>query len=275
LADIISLEDLDFRVWKEILKLFREEPTTHIYVVYDLIYSVDRIELYVALNDLKRVVGYVLIWHNPGLTGRKDGVHIWGRDVEKLIKKMKCDKEMIVQVHTPSSLSAVTSALKGLGCDFEIRWHLDMMVTEEKFTPYSVRSVNVVRLSPLNEKHVSLLAKFRARRGDEELPPEALRSLIEYMRYHALIVNDEIASVAGAYIRSNKVWIIGDVYTLPEHRGKGYATAVTSSVTRDAIFSGAVAMLHVEENNLPAVRAYSKLGYTVVARKPWAFVAPR
>ncbi len=49
----------------------------------------------------------------------------------------------------------------------------------------------------------------------------------------------------------------------------GYAKAVTSAVTRDAIFSGALAMLHVEEENEPAIRAYRRLGYRVVRRKPW------
>lgn len=39
---------------------------------------------------------------------------------------------------------------------------------------------------------------------------------------------------------------------------------MTSAVTRDAINSGAMAMLHVLEDNEPAIRAYRRLGYVTV-----------
>ncbi len=49
---------------------------------------------------------------------------------------------------------------------------------------------------------------------------------------------------------------------------------VTSAVTRDAVASGARALLHVSEANEPALRVYSALGYRAASRKPWVFFNP-
>lgn len=67
---------------------------------------------------------------------------------------------------------------------------------------------------------------------------------------------------------------IGNVYTHPDYRGRGYAKTVTSAITGDALLSGARALLHVAEDNEPAIRVYRTLGYRTISRKPWVFFKP-
>ena len=60
-----------------------------------------------------------------------------------------------------------------------------------------------------------------------------------------------------------------------EYRGKGYAKAVVSALTREAVTSGALAGLHVEEDNEPAIRIYENLGYKIIKTRTWIFAHPQ
>ena len=58
---------------------------------------------------------------------------------------------------------------------------------------------------------------------------------------------------------------ISYVYTPPELRGKGYATACVGELSRRLLRSGwKFCTLFVDPNNLPAYRAYQKIGYQLV-----------
>lgn len=85
----------------------------------------------------------------------------------------------------------------------------------------------------------------------------------------AFFVNNNLISIACTYIRTKDVWVIGDVYTKPEYRGRGYAKIATSAITRDAIIAGTIPLLHVNENNTPAIKLYKKLGYKIIRKRPW------
>jgi predicted GNAT family acetyltransferase len=55
------------------------------------------------------------------------------------------------------------------------------------------------------------------------------------------------------------------VYTPPELRGKGYATACVAELSRQLLQSGwEFCTLFVDVANLPACRAYQKIGYSLV-----------
>lgn len=54
---------------------------------------------------------------------------------------------------------------------------------------------------------------------------------------------------------------IGSVYTVEEERGKGYCKAVVSELCKRIIFRKKIPTLFVKKNNIPAVKAYSTLGF--------------
>lgn len=161
-------------------------------------------------------------------------------------------------------------ALGGVG-SITVSWYLDMAVNEDSFKPY--RAVQTVRLDPKRPEHVSALAELKLVQG-AQLSLSDAASLLRQMRYHGVFEGGELVAMAGTYLRTRDIWVIGDVFTRPELRGEGYAEAVTSSVTMDALNAGATALLNVEEDNVPARRVYEALGYRVISRRPWVFVEP-
>jgi len=59
---------------------------------------------------------------------------------------------------------------------------------------------------------------------------------------------------------------VSHVYTPPELRGKGYATACVAELSRQLLQSGwEFCTLFVDMANLPACRAYQKIGYSLVS----------
>jgi len=70
---------------------------------------------------------------------------------------------------------------------------------------------------------------------------------------------------------------IGPVYTAPDRRGRGYATALVARLSRQALASGKrFVCLFVDENNPLARRVYTRIGYrTVTGFGIWRLQSPR
>jgi GNAT superfamily N-acetyltransferase len=58
---------------------------------------------------------------------------------------------------------------------------------------------------------------------------------------------------------------IGPVYTPPEHRGRGYAAAVTSAVASDVLARGAIPVLMTDVANPTSNALYRRIGFRPVA----------
>lgn len=252
----------------DIAELYEQDPFTHVYLVYDVIYERARTSLYTKKSGGK-ITGYLLVWH--GL--RRVSVHVWG-DAEELIRSIDlgrlCFRGCVIQLYSSSLLDHVLNVLEDVN-NVAVSWYLDMVVNEDSFKPY--RGVSTVRLDPKSLEHANALVELKALQGVQLSPSEAA-SLIRKMRYHGVFEGKRLASIAGTYLRTRDIWVLGDVFTRPESRGRGYAKAVTSSVTLDVLNAGAMALLHVEEDNIPARRVYESLGYRAIGRRPWIFVEP-
>lgn len=64
------------------------------------------------------------------------------------------------------------------------------------------------------------------------------------------------------------------IYTVPERRGEGFGTRGTAEVTRWVLERSERAFLLVNDDNLPAIRLYERLGYRRVLESRTIFVAP-
>jgi GNAT superfamily N-acetyltransferase len=79
-------------------------------------------------------------------------------------------------------------------------------------------------------------------------------------------IRDEgtLVSVAGTHIVSTTAGVaaIGNVFTRPDRRGRGFGTHVTSTVVAALVGRGLrTIVLNVAQHNLPAVRCYRRLGF--------------
>lgn len=129
-------------------------------------------------------------------------------------------------------------------------------------------AVSPGRAVRLSAEHLDRFLRLKEIQG-RPLEPEAAAERLRKWRYYGVFEEGELVSVACAYLRLPEVWAVGDVYTHPDFRGRGYAKIATSAVTRDAVGSGAMAFLHAKEDNEPAIKVCKSLGCEIVGKKLW------
>ena len=71
----------------------------------------------------------------------------------------------------------------------------------------------------------------------------------------------QIVTSAYAWLTDPRVSRVAGVVTHPEHRGKGYATAIMQALTGQAVASGRRPYLYVDLDNPAATAVYARLGY--------------
>jgi len=82
--------------------------------------------------------------------------------------------------------------------------------------------------------------------------------------YYGVFDNGKLVSIAGTHVVSDAegVAVVGNVFTHPRYRGRGYAASTTGAVTALLLGRCPLVVLTVEEGNDAAQSVYSKLGYT-------------
>lgn len=86
--------------------------------------------------------------------------------------------------------------------------------------------------------------------------------------YRGVVVDGRLVAIAGTHVvsRTERVAVVGNVFTHPAYRGRGYATAATSAVTQALLDFCDTVVLTVDPMNKPAVSAYLRLGYEEVCQ---------
>jgi len=88
---------------------------------------------------------------------------------------------------------------------------------------------------------------------------------IEMGHYLGIRNDGELIAMGGERMKPKDYVEISGICTHPEHRGKGYGTAISGILTNRILEQGDTPFLHVFKQNAPAVRLYEKIGY--VTRK--------
>ncbi|MCC6960643.1 MAG: GNAT family N-acetyltransferase [Dehalococcoidia bacterium] len=144
-----------------------------------------------------------------------------------------------------------------------------MAVTRERFVPIEDQSTAV--LSGIDIRKVNAL--YGSEGGPSYYIPEHIDSGV----YRGVVEEGRLVAIAGTHVvsRQEGVAVVGNVFTHPGYRGKGYATATTSAVTETLLKYCDHVVLTVDPNNTPAVAAYARLGYREVCQLVEASAARR
>ena len=87
-------------------------------------------------------------------------------------------------------------------------------------------------------------------------------SVSQRIHSYAILREDgKIVSVASGYDENNGLCRLANVYTKPEYRNKGYSRKVVTYLTEQAITSGNLPYLHVDQRNPVSNHLYSSIGY--------------
>jgi RimJ/RimL family protein N-acetyltransferase len=86
--------------------------------------------------------------------------------------------------------------------------------------------------------------------------------------YYGLRIGGRLVSAAGTHVVSPRarLAVVGNVLTAGEHRGRGYAQAVTAAVTEALLEYCDQVVLNVRSDNPPAIQAYRAIGYAEYCR---------
>jgi ribosomal protein S18 acetylase RimI-like enzyme len=146
-----------------------------------------------------------------------------------------------------------------------IREMIRMTVRKAEFRPASQQE----RTERLTVRDLSELNRIYRMAAGGALSATQLESGI----FYGIKVNGRLVSTAGTHVISpaQRIVAVGNVFTHPDFRGRGYAQAVTAAVTAEALRDlgpdapgqpEALAILNVRADNAPAISAYRKIGYS-------------
>jgi RimJ/RimL family protein N-acetyltransferase len=150
-----------------------------------------------------------------------------------------------------------------------------MWVDRSRFRPFpsDVRRLLPIEIGDVNRLYQLGFASW--------LPSSAIAEGV----YYGIRVNGRLVAAAGTHVisPSARLAVVGNVFTHADHRGRGYATAVTSAVTAELLRSCDQVVLNVRSDNPPALQAYRRLGYAEHVRfeerlvhrlgSPWSDIA--
>ena len=115
------------------------------------------------------------------------------------------------------------------------------------------------------ERIAAWLARFAAETGIPDADPETqARTMIDQDRLRVWETDGVVCMAARAGMTATSVRV-GYVYTPPDERGRGYATALVADLTREVLESGRrSAFLYTDLANPTSNAIYARIGYVPV-----------
>lgn len=155
----------------------------------------------------------------------------------------------------------------------EIRPLLEQMYEVEKgvwmtrmiLGPHGFTGLRDPRVTPLDMDDLDdLLRLYEGQQSEGGTPPLFSPEMLERGIYFGIREAGRLVAAAGTHIVAPRegVVIIGNVYTHPNWRSRGFGKAVTAAVVCRALEDAVQTVaLNVAEDNTPGIRVYKSLGF--------------
>jgi RimJ/RimL family protein N-acetyltransferase len=132
-----------------------------------------------------------------------------------------------------------------------------IMDTSWRPTPAPPSAPPIMRLAPPDVAALSALyGRHPESAFSADLFPQGL--------YFGVREGDHIIAAGGthALAAAHGIAVLGNIYTAPEARGRGYATAITAALAAALLEQGlSLVVLNVFADNSPAIHVYERLGF--------------
>ncbi len=138
----------------------------------------------------------------------------------------------------------------------------DKMSLRDRGAPMKIGCSRVTRLTVSDADDARRL--YRASYPDNWFEAR----MLETGQYFGIRQEGELVSIAGVHVCSEtyRVAALGNITTHPQHRGRGYGSAVTARVCRSLFDTTDHIGLNVKSDNEAAISCYKKLGFETVSR---------
>jgi ribosomal protein S18 acetylase RimI-like enzyme len=221
-----------------------------------------------ALGDLDEAFWPQSLFYGALKDGRLDSVVLFYRGFDPVVLAMFGEPDgaraILADVVLPDEIYYVVP--EELGGPLSERYMCPDRHTEWRMVldarAFNAPTLDAVR--PIGPEQADLLAALYRRAA---APGEEIVAFSPWQIAHGVFygmwAEGALVATAGTHVWSQAegVAAIGNVFTQPEYRGRGYATACTGAVMRDALAAGLdTVILNVRENNASAIRVYEKLG---------------
>jgi RimJ/RimL family protein N-acetyltransferase len=257
---MISVEKIVENNKQGVIDSLRSDVVRHVFAFHDIQYEPEHTTMYATFEN-GNLKGYILIY--TALEFASVILECAEDAAERLLEYAPKNRFIM---HTPPNLLSIIKKRFPNEKHYTENW---MLVRKDQAKFY--RSGTVRRLR--HEDDAARLATLLSTREDR--PQGTVKKYVDWiskMPIYGVFINGELVSYAGSFIQLPQVWMIGGIYTHPEHRNKGYSTLATSAVTEEALENAEAAALFVRSDNYPAIRAYEKIGYKKIGEKLWVDV---
>jgi ribosomal protein S18 acetylase RimI-like enzyme len=136
-------------------------------------------------------------------------------------------------------------------------WRL--VLQREQFQPVQAMPDRALLL-PVHAGHIAEINELFLLGGGLSFSPAQVASGV----FYGVLNERALVAVAGTHLVSETYGVaaIGNVFTHPDFRGRGYGTLTTRAVVQELLRRGIrTIVLNVDQENAPAVHIYEKLGF--------------
>jgi GNAT superfamily N-acetyltransferase len=229
-------------------------PIDHAFALYDQDRYPDRVRFH-ALREGSRLVAYLLVWLGDPAVPE---VHWLGAPVANDLLARALPPRPFV-LNAPREVAPLVERHRGPTQTYPLEALLrpaSLPLGPPRGPPVEVREVHPEERETLRTLPV----------WDSHLPPEPLTGPAPPggpRLVGAFLPGPRRAPVAVArtLVELPGLWVLGGIFTDPEHRGRGFGQAVTRTLIEAAQARGADSALYVRADNVAARALYADLGF--------------
>jgi ribosomal protein S18 acetylase RimI-like enzyme len=227
------------------------------------ILEVDRLYAAYAIGDLEPVMFAQCTWAGASRADRWQALALHYRGLEPPAFFLAGDpnglRAILETVLCPDRVY-ITCRAEHLSLAQEFYWWEEVEpMWRMALEPHDLRAVadGCIRLA---REHVDDILGLYAHGGGDAFSPLQ----VELGVFYGILVDGQLVATAGTHLVSPTYGVaaVGNVFTHPDHRGRGYGTAATSAVVTDLLRRGIRdVVLNVARDNDAAIHVYEKLGF--------------
>ena len=220
----------------------------HYFFILDMKHDRPSTRILLALDENDRIEGMMLIYKERIVQLRGSA-----GAAETLLARLNIQQAEIQGLETHRAL--ILSKFE------KVNRTMDLILMRLRSGEATLRVEHPVkRLSAADADDIAALMRHGDPEWWSEVNAQRIAERMADRLWLGLKINSRLVSIGGAIVDdwgSN----ISTVVTQEAYRSKGYATSVVSALVDQILQQTSLVLIHVERDNAPAVRAYTKVGF--------------